>query len=110
MIGCLISAIMNDHLNDRRRPKLSSNRECPNVEIGVPFAAYNFEIVGIVGPLKMLRGITDTSAPVSIKKRNDDKLSFMKRRCMKHPSVASENVGFIRFLLNFRANKACHIL
>lgn len=66
-IACDTSAIKNFHKYSRRRLRLSLIKVSPYTEIGEPFAANNLSSVGFARSELADRGITDTSAPVSIK-------------------------------------------
>lgn len=76
IIGQLTSATMKSHVRSRRKPKSMGILSSPYTPIFVPFAAYNGMIVSsCLFSFFGCGGITDLSAPVSIKNSWDVDLS-----------------------------------
>lgn len=68
MIAYFVSAITNDHTKDLLSPRLVVRVFEPYVSIAVLFAAYNLKPVR--WQRRVLRGMMDTSEPVSMRKLN----------------------------------------
>lgn len=79
MMGLLTAAMMNFHLYGLRKLRSSCSVFSPYVGITVLFAAYKQKSVGVAFP-PILFGITDTLAPVSIRKDKREFLSVINRR------------------------------
>lgn len=100
IIGLLTCATTKLWMYSLRSPKSTETNLVPNVLMGVPFAADKQKsMVGFRFLLKIVGGITDKSAPVSIKKFKLFFLSLMNKRRLleKLPLFAAHTEGYLSF-------------
>lgn len=98
-MGLATSAIIKLQSKTRRKFKSSDSRRRPKVFIAVELAAESLRsAVGICTQRGL--GMTETSAPVSIKKNNLVELSkILRRQFLEAPLLVVDSLGEIIFLL-----------
>jgi len=100
-MGLLTSAMWNSHWKLRRSPRFSWRSFCPNVAIGVPFAAESV-IFDLLRLFWGKTGTTETFAPVSTRNLVPETRSVTnKRRVLVSGVFSVEDIPAISFPMYF---------